>query len=260
MEALDAAEAWFVSHGVTTLKPRLIALFVVVYTLPAWLVVAATSGVRRRLKGSPSKKDASANEIVRLTNRAIASTTMYFVPAVICLRNLHVWNPWAGGKWDTPLSDTQLALLHMQSMYYVMDMPYTLLKRDAEQVVHHLIGFGLAVPACLTGGCALPMCATLFTEQVRARGGGGGVRCRRFPRRRLRSWFASRGADVAPRAPASGCGTRSCSDTFCTRTTRWSSSSSSSTSSKTLCFSSWSTARSVRCERPPLELGVFVFP
>lgn len=225
---LDWAEAALVSRGITTLKPRLAALFALVYTLPAWAAALATARLRRRL---PPGKDRTAIEFVRLVNRAIASTTMYFVPAYICLKGLAVWSPWAGGVWNTPLSPTQLALLHMQSMYYVMDMPYTVAKGDTEQVVHHVIGLGLAIPSCLVGGCGLPMCATLFTEQARGSARGAGVISPSHPflsgtgRRATTSAQPPvaplpKNAICADRAPASGCGTPSCSATSCPRTTR----------------------------------------
>ena len=141
-------------------------LFVLVYTLPGWLMALLTSGRRKKLAKEDSKEDNTASQVVRLTNRTIASTAMYVVPFLLTLRNLDTWSPWSGGKWDTPMDETQRVLLHMQLMYYVMDMPYTLLKGDMEQVIHHVIGFGLAVPTVLLGKCGLVMCAILFTEQV----------------------------------------------------------------------------------------------
>jgi len=145
-----------------------VALFAIVYTLPGWFMAALTSGRRAKLaKVDGKKEDNSASQVVRLTNRTIASTAMYVVPFFLTLRNLDVWSPWSGGQWDSPMDETQRALLHMQLMYYVMDMPYTVLKGDTEQVIHHVIGFGLAVPTVFLGKCGLVMCAILFTEQAR---------------------------------------------------------------------------------------------
>ena len=145
----------------------LVLLFAIVYTLPGWLMALLTRGARKRLAKSDGKEDNSATQVVRLTNRTIASTAMYVVPFLLTLRNLDTWSPWRGGVWDSPLDATQNALLHMQLMYYVCDMPYTLLKGDTEQVIHHVIGFGLAVPTVFLGKCGLVMCAILFTEQAR---------------------------------------------------------------------------------------------
>jgi hypothetical protein len=226
---------------------RLCGLFACVYTLPGWAMVGLTAGVRSRFG---PQKDASAVEVVRLTNRTIASTAMYIVPFLLMLRNLHVWSPWSGGVWDSPLDSTQRALLHMQLMYYVCDMPYTLLKRDVEQVVHHCIGFGLAGPTVLLGKCGLPMCAIMFTEQVRARSvrtcaartrcetrnvraccGSEGeafgwqtqIRSRPRPRSRCARgrllWLT---CALSCRGRASGCATPRCSATSCPSTTRWS--------------------------------------
>ena len=151
--------------SLAALDPRLCAVFGAVYTVPGWVMVLATRGVRAKL--GPGE-DGSATQVVRLTNRTIASTSMYVVPLLLVLANLHVWSPWTGGQWDSPLDDTQRALLHMQLMYYLVDMPYTLLKRDVEQVVHHAIGLGLALPTVQLNKCGLVMCSVLFTEQARA--------------------------------------------------------------------------------------------
>lgn len=151
--------------SLVALDPRLCALFGAVYTVPGWAMVLATRGARSRLG---TGKDRSATEVVRLTNRTIASTSMYVVPLLLVLANLHVWSPWTGGQWDSPLDSTQRALLHMQLMYYLVDMPYTLLKKDVEQVVHHAIGLGLALPTVQLNKCGLVMCSVLFTEQARA--------------------------------------------------------------------------------------------
>jgi len=235
------------SGAMSGLDLRLCGLFACVYTLPGWAMVGLTAGVRSRFG---PQKDASAVEVVRLTNRTIASTAMYIVPFLLMLRNLHVWSPWSGGVWDSPLDSTQRALLHMQLMYYVCDMPYTLLKRDVEQVVHHCIGFGLAGPTVLLGKCGLPMCAIMFTEQVRARSvrtcaartrcetrnvraccGSEGeafgwqtqIRSRPRPRSRCARgrllWLT---CALSCRGRASGCATPRCSATSCPSTTRWS--------------------------------------
>jgi hypothetical protein len=162
MEALQAA---LDARGLGVLDARLLAAFAALYTLPGLAMAAATAGPRRRLGAD---EDASATQVVRLTNRAIASTAMFVLPALVVLRNLAVWSPWRGGAWCAPLDALQATLLHMQLMYYVTDTPYTLAKGDLEQLVHHAIGLGLAVPTVLLGACGLPMCAIMFTEQVRA--------------------------------------------------------------------------------------------
>jgi hypothetical protein len=168
--AMEAAQAALASRGLDALRVELLLAFAALYTLPALLMVALTAGPRRRMAASRDKdKDASAVQVVRLTNRAIASTAMFTVPAVVVFRNLATWTPWGGGAWCKPLDPLQTALLHMQLMYYVMDTPYTLLKRDAEQIVHHAIGFGLALPTVRMGKCGLPMCAVMWTEQARHR-------------------------------------------------------------------------------------------
>ena len=174
MEAVQAALA---ARGLDALRVELLLAFAALYTLPALLMVALTAGPRRRMAASREKdKDASAVQVVRLTNRAIASTAMFTLPAVVVARNLAVWSPWSGGAWCSPLDPLQTVLLHMQLMYYVMDTPYTLLKRDAEQIVHHAIGFGLALPTVRMGKCGLPMCAVMFTEQARHPGGSARLR------------------------------------------------------------------------------------
>jgi len=167
---MEAAQAALASRGLDALRVELLLAFAALYTLPALLMVALTAGPRRRMAASRDKdKDASAVQVVRLTNRAIASTAMFTIPAVVVFRNLATWTPWGGGAWCTPLDPLQTALQHMQLMYYVMDTPYTLLKRDAEQIVHHAIGFGLALPTVRMGKCGLPMCAVMWTEQARHR-------------------------------------------------------------------------------------------
>jgi hypothetical protein len=172
MEAVSAAavatmagaQAQLEAYGLGVIDVRLLALFAAVYTLPGVAMVAATARARSRFTAD---EDTSAVQVVRLTNRAIASTSMFILPALVLARNLSVWTPWAGGLWCSPLDELQRTLLHMQLMYYIMDTPYTLLKGDVEQIVHHTIGFGLAVPTVLLGACGLPMCAVMFSEQAR---------------------------------------------------------------------------------------------
>ena len=166
-----ALQAVLQARGLGSLDASLLTTFAAVYTLPALAMVAVTAGIRARMG---KDEDSSAVQVIRLTNRAIASTSMFVAPALVLARNLHVWSPWAGGVWCSPLDSLQRTLLHMQLMYYVMDTPYTLLKRDMEQIVHHSIGFGLAVPTVQLGLCGLPMCAVMFTEQV------CGAACMRF--------------------------------------------------------------------------------
>jgi hypothetical protein len=163
--AMAGAQAQLDAHGLDVMDVRLLALFAAVYTLPGVAMVAATARPRARFSAD---EDASAVQVVRLTNRAIASTSMFILPALVLARNLSVWSPWSGGLWCSPLDELQRTLLHMQLMYYIMDTPYTLVKRDLEQIIHHAIGFGLAVPTVMLGACGLPMCAVMFTEQARA--------------------------------------------------------------------------------------------
>jgi hypothetical protein len=165
MEA--AAQALLAANGLGVLDVRLLSAFAALYTFPGLAMVVATSAARRRMTAPGD--DASAVQVVRLTNRAIASTAMFILPALVVLRSLDVWSPWRGGLWCSPLDAAQRTLLHMQLMYYVMDTPYTLLKRDIEQCVHHAIGLGLALPTVQLGACGLPMCAIMFAEQARGR-------------------------------------------------------------------------------------------
>jgi hypothetical protein len=281
--AMAAAQALLSAQGLDALRVEQLLFFAAVYTLPALAMVAVTAAPRRRMAAA-GDKDTSAVQVVRLTNRAIASTAMFTLPAVVVGRNLATWTPWGGGTWCAPLDPLQTVLLHMQLMYYVMDTPYTLLKRDMEQIVHHTIGFGLALPTVRMGKCGLPMCAVMFTEQARG-GRRGGARCapaqrrgsaaagRQCAQRRLwagtlcgacvaapaltRRRARSRRAARVRRAAASGCATPSWRATSCRRIARWSGcwSRSTTTRTSTSCASS-STRRCccasrTRCARPP---------
>ena len=164
---MAAAQAALTAQGLGALRVQMLLYFAALYTFPGLVMVAVTSPSRRRLAAA-GDKDTSGVQVIRLTNRAIASTAMFTLPAVVVARNLAVWSPWSGGAWCSPLDPLQTVLLHMQLMYYVMDTPYTLYKRDMEQIVHHTIGFGLAMPTVRLGKCGLPMCAVMFTEQARA--------------------------------------------------------------------------------------------
>ena len=185
---MAAAQAALAAEGLDTLRVELLLRFAALYTLPGVVMIALTASSRRAM-ASAGDKDASAVQVMRLTNRAIASTVMFTLPALIVFRNLAVWTPWGGGAWCNPLDELQTELLHMQLMYYVMDTPYTLLKRDIEQIVHHSIGFGLALPTVRLGKCGLPMCAVMFTEQARGcsatRSAAAAARRRRSAARRL---------------------------------------------------------------------------
>ena len=142
MDAMAAAtQAWLNGQGLGLLQVPQLCAFAALYTFPGLVMVAATASARRRMA---KDEDASATQVVRLTNRAIASTTMFVLPALVVARNAATWTPWAGGVWCSPLDALQTSLLHMQLMYYLVDMPYTLAKGDVEQVVHHAIGLGLA--------------------------------------------------------------------------------------------------------------------
>ena len=164
--AVASAQAALAAQGLGALSVPMLLYFAALYTFPGLAMVAVTAASRRRLAAA-GDKDTSGVQVIRLTNRAIARTAMFTLPAVVVARNLAVWSPWSGGAWCSPLDPLQTVLLHMQLMYYVMDTPYTLYKRDMEQIVHHSIGFGLAMPTVRLGKCGLPMCAVMFTEQAR---------------------------------------------------------------------------------------------
>ena len=202
---MEAAQATLAAHGLGSLSAELLLYFAALYTVPGLVMVALTSAARRRMAAA-GDKDTSGVQVVRLTNRAIASTAMFTLPAVVVFRNLAVWSPWAGGTWCAPLDPLQTALLHMQLMYYVMDTPYTLYKRDVEQIVHHTIGFGLALPTVRLGKCGLPMCAVMFSEQARGCAGRRTRCCYSVARRaggvvRARLLLGGNIARRRPRAP-----------------------------------------------------------
>ena len=111
------------------------------------------------------KEDASATEVIRLTNRMMASVLMFTLPPVVFAYNLDRWTPWGGGEWCTPIDRFQKILLHLQTTYYLVDTPYTLMKGDIEQIIHHIIGLGMAAGPLSLNKCGLPMMAIMFTEQ-----------------------------------------------------------------------------------------------
>ena len=162
MEALQAAmataQAALAAQGLGALRVPMLLYFAALYTFPGLVMVAVTASSRRRLAAA-GDKDTSGVQVIRLTNRAIASTAMFTLPAVVVARNLAVWSPWSGGAWCSPLDPLQTVLLHMQLMYYVMDTPYTLYKRDVEQIVHHTIGFGRRTPPQSVPPCRPLRCA-----------------------------------------------------------------------------------------------------
>lgn len=49
---------------------------------------ALTAGSRKAMATNP-KEDPTATTVIRLTNRLVASTLMYFIPIVIFVQNMH---------------------------------------------------------------------------------------------------------------------------------------------------------------------------
>ena len=64
-----------------------------------------------------------------------------------------------------PSHQLQSWLLHFQLTYYVFDTPWTMIKGDVEQLVHHTIGVPLAAVPIYAGACGVPVCFGLFSEQ-----------------------------------------------------------------------------------------------
>ena len=109
--------------------------------------------------------DRSFVQIVRLSSRALVSTTMYVFPPMLLWTTRGSWNPWTGGDWCTPMSSAESWLLQMQLMYYVFDTPFTVCVGDKEQIIHHSIGIFLVLPSLLSSGCGVPTVAGLWCLQ-----------------------------------------------------------------------------------------------